>query len=65
MSNIEQILSGDFIEFTAYFANGTTASLSEFDGVETEAAVAERAGRISLMEGRGCVIKLVQTARRK
>ena len=62
---LARILDGDFIEFTAYFANGTTASLSEYDGVETREEATKRATKISIMEGRGSVIKLLQTAHRK
>ena len=62
---LEKILSGDFIEFTAWFADGSTASLSEFDGITSEDEAQKRALRISIMEGRGSVVKLFRSSTRR
>ena len=58
MIDKKTILSGDFIEFIVWFANGSTVSLSEFDGVKTMSEAQQRAEQISLREGRGRVVSL-------
>ncbi len=62
---VKTILEGNFLEYTAFFANGTTASLSEFDGVHSREEAAQRALRISIAEGRGFVVKIAQSSSRK
>ena len=62
MIPIKEILGGDFLEWVVWFANGTTVSLSEYDGVHSQEEAAQRARRISIAEGRGFVVKIMQTA---
>lgn len=59
---LRKIRSGDFLEYTAYFAGGSVASLSEFDGITSLAEAKERARKISITEPfRGSVVSVVKT----
>ena len=61
MISRDDLLKGNFVEHIVWFADGSTASLSEFDGVVSRAEAEERAGRISLREGRGSVVKVFRS----
>ncbi len=64
MIPVKEILEGNFDEWVVWFADGTTASLSEFDGIHSQEEAAKRALRISIVEGRGFVVKIRQESRR-